>query len=41
MVITPASVFFGILAAAAVVGSAVLFGKWQTLRRAEYIRTFK
>ncbi|WP_168193523.1 hypothetical protein [Bradyrhizobium sp. NAS96.2] len=41
MVITPASAFFGVLAAGAVIGSAVLFGKWQTLRRAEYIRTFK
>lgn len=40
MVITPASALFGVLATAAVIGSAVLFGKWQALRRAEYIRTF-
>ena len=40
MVVTPVSAFMGVLAAAAVIGSAVLFGKWQTLRRAEFIRTF-
>ena len=40
MVVTPVSAFLGVVAAAAVIGSAVLFGKWQTLRRAEFIRTF-
>lgn len=30
----------GVVTAVAVIGSAVLFGKWQTLRRAEFIRTF-
>ena len=40
MVITPTSAFLAVLAAGSVIGSAVLYNKWQTFRRADYIRTF-
>ncbi|MFB9268679.1 glycine-rich domain-containing protein [Bradyrhizobium erythrophlei] len=41
MVVASASAFLGIALVAAVFGGAILFGKWQTLRRAEFIRTFQ
>jgi hypothetical protein len=33
--------FLGFLLAAATFGGIILFGKWQTLRRADFIRTFR
>ncbi len=41
MVVASASGFLGIALLAAVFGGLILFGKWQTLRRAEFIRTFQ
>lgn len=41
MVVASASGFLGFLLAAAAFAGVVLFGKWQTLRRADFIRTFR
>ena len=35
------SAFNAVLLAVAAVGSVILFGKWRSLRRAEFIRTFR
>ncbi len=41
MVLASTSGLLAFLLVAALIGGAILFGKWQTLRRAEYIRTFR
>jgi hypothetical protein len=41
VVVASTSGFWGFLLVAAVFGGVILFGKWQTLRRADFIRTFR